>query len=122
MIRVTLLKGDDIQVFVNGSILDAVIKVVVKKQEEYHKIYEYLSNKEVDSVLQSSKIDIELTTAYCENSILQLNTAFDLAIQGKEKSDTYKNCKIIQEETTLSNTKDLVTVYKIQCNLQEQEA
>ncbi len=122
MIRVTLLKGDDIQVFVNGNILDAVIKVVIKKQEEYHKIYEYLSNKEVDSVLQNSKYDIELTTAYCENSIVQLNTAFDLTIQGKEKSDTYKDCKIIQEETTLSNTRDLVTVYKIQCNLQEQEA
>ncbi len=123
MTVVTLLKGDDITVALNDKIIDSVLEVNIKKTEEYYNVLQYLSIEPVDEILQKREYIITLKKAYSEEKFFDMNTEFNLKITSKIKSVTYFACKITEEETSLLPTKEMISAYKIKCNLSdEQEA
>lgn len=122
MTVVTLLKGDDIKVLLNGNVIDAVLEVKINKTEEFYDVLQYLTNEPVDKVLKKRKYEITLKKAYSQEKLFDLNTKFDLQIVSKSKTVTYIDCEIIEEEHSLLPAKDMITAYKIKCNSAEQEA
>lgn len=118
MTVVTLLKACDITAFINDKIIDAVIEVKIKKTEEFYKVNQYLTTKPVEEVFQKRKYEITLEKAYSGES---LRSGFDLKIKTKDKAVTYFDCKITEQENCLLNSKDMVTVYKINCELSDEE-
>ena len=118
MTVVTLLKACDVTVYVNDKILDAVLEVKIKKTDDFYKVYQYLTTKPVDKVFQKRRYEITLKKAYSQEF---LSSDFNLIIKTKDKAVTYFDCKISDREDCLVNGKDVVTVYKIICDLSDEE-
>lgn len=117
MTVVTLLKSCDVLVYVNDEILDAVLEVEIKKSDDFYNVCQYLTAKPVDKVFQKRKYEITLKKAYSQEL---LSSGFNLKIKTKDKAFTYFDCKISDREDCLVNGKDMVSVYKIKCDLSDE--
>lgn len=113
MTRYVFLKGEDISVFVNDELLNAVISANIRKTTEYYDIMEYLSDQEVERIPIKTEYNITLQKAYTDENPFDNTEEFSLKIKSKDNTVTYESCILLEEENSLSRNNTLTTVYKM---------
>lgn len=123
MTPVVLLKGDDISVLLNDKIIDAVISLNIKETVTYYNIYQYLSGEPAKQIPLKREYNLILKKSFSEDNPFKNIADFSLEVKYPGKTVLYEHCNLTEEESELLQNKDLVTIYKINALLKnEQEA
>lgn len=113
MSRVTLLKGSDAEIFVNGSPLCGVTKLEVAESLKTYEIYEYLSGEFAERLPLKREYELTLVKAFAKDEPLDIYGEYTLGIRTDGSEEVYTKCKTLAKTNSFTAGSPLTVTYKI---------
>ncbi len=108
-----ILKGKDITISVDGTVLCFVTDFVAQESEERYEIKEFLSNEPVDSVELKKCYELKITALTHFNKKVFEKQPFTLRVCDGDTAYEYVSCRLKSAVRDVNASKPIVDKYTI---------
>lgn len=108
-----ILKGKDITLSVDGTVLCFVTDFVAQESSDVYKIEEFLSDSEVDNINLQKSYVITITALTHLNQSVFDKESFTLRIDDSSTAYEYVNCRLKDKKREILSSKPITDKYTI---------
>lgn len=124
MIELDIVRGRDVELRLNGTILFGMTGLSVREKIKYHEVHECMSSKPAAHVSQGSEFEIRLTGMSIFDFQIPESGAFSLSVRYEDLEYVYGGCRVLSREKKVKGLGDPECVYIIsagECTWREVE-
>lgn len=108
-----ILRGTDISIYVDDSLLCFVTSFVAKESQDVYRIEEFLSDTAVDTVTMRKTYELTITAlTHLDDSVFD-KEKFTLSVRDHNAVYEYINCRLKSKKRDADSHKPIVDVYTI---------
>ena len=111
MRELTVLRGRDIEIFVDNKPLFGVTSFSAKEKIAYHGVHEFLSSEPVERVAQRTEYEIKLKIMAMFSDQIPAERAFALSLTADGEVFTYYGCRASAVEREAQGNKTAESVF-----------
>lgn len=108
-----ILKGNDIELFVDDELLFFVTSFVAQQNAEVYKIEEFLCDEAFDTVPLNKSYELILCTLMHQSAKVFDKESFSLSVHDGNKKYEYLNCRLKSKEQEILPNKPIIDKYTI---------
>lgn len=118
MNELRILRGRDIEAFVNGRDMYGLTELTATCKPKYHEVFEYLSASPYERLQEGCVYSIKLKMLSLFSSQVPMEGSFTLSVSDDTTEYSYENCRVIERYTDARGDKSIKEVFIIEAEKQ----
>ena len=118
MSELRILRGRDIEAFINGRGMYGLTELSAAGKPKYHEVYEYLSSSPYERLHEGCVYSIKLKMLSLFSSQVPMESSFTLSVSDDSYEYSYEDCRVLERHTEARGDKGITEVFIIEAEKQ----
>lgn len=118
MNELKILRGRDIEAFVNGQDIFGLTELSATCKPKYHDVFEYLSSSPYERLQEGCAYSIKLKMLSLFSGQVPMDGSFTLSVSSDSTEYSYENCRVLERHTEARGDKSINEVFIIEAEKQ----